>query len=347
MKPVNLLNFDRQSLRDYFKSLGEKPYHADQVIQWIHHYGHANFDSMTNLSRVLREHLTTQAEIKLPKIALVQISEDGTRKWLLELEDGQHIEMVYIPEDDRGTLCISSQVGCPLQCEFCATGALGFKRDLTVAEIIGQVWIAVRALSELEGRHDRKVTNIVFMGMGEPLLNLKAVLPTIAILEDDLTYSFSKYRITVSTVGIVPGMDELAEKSDVSLAVSLHAPNDELRSTLMPINKKYPLSELIPACQRFFKDDARRKVSFEYIMIKGVNDSLTHAKELVKLLSHVPAKINLIPCNPVPSFPFEPTPQPQIDAFRKILQAAGFNTITRKRRGVDIDAACGQLAGRK
>lgn len=345
MSKINLLNFDRASLRDYFKSLGEKPYHADQIIQWVHQYGHDNFDEMTNLSRALRSHLAEHAAIVLPKIVTVQISEDQTRKWLLELEDKQLIEMVYIPEDERGTLCISSQVGCPLACEFCATGGLGYKRNLSVAEIIGQVWLAVRELSNDNKRHDRKVTNIVFMGMGEPLLNLEAVLPAINLLEDDLAYCFSKYRVTVSTVGIVPAMDELSKKSDVSLAVSLHAPNNALRSRLMPINQKYPLEELMPACQRFFKDDKRRKVSFEYIMIKDVNDSLTHAKELVKLLAHVPAKINLIPCNPVPHLSFLPTPQSQIDAFRQVLKNAGFNTITRKRRGADIDAACGQLAG--
>lgn len=341
---INLLNFDRNSLRDYFKSLGEKSYHADQIIQWIHQYGHAEFSEMTNLSRSLREHLNKNASIVLPLVIKTQCSTDGAQKWLFELEDGAKIETVYIPEDDRGTLCISSQVGCPLACQFCATGCLGFTRNLTVAEIIGQVWFVVRELSTDYKKHDRKITNVVFMGMGEPLLNLEHVLSAIHLLEDDLSYGLSKYRITVSTVGIVPAMDLLSAQSDVSLAVSLHAPNDELRSQLMPINQKYPLAELIPACKRFFKNESRRKISFEYIMIEGVNDSLTHARELVKLLQNVPAKVNLIPCNPVPTLSYQPSSHEQIDAFRLILKKSGINTITRKRRGADIAAACGQLA---
>ena len=342
---INLLNFDRPSLRNYFKSLGEKPFHADQIIQWIHQYGHSDFSQMTNISLSLRQHLSEYATIQLPKITRHQVSSDGTQKWLLELSDNNHIEMVYIPEEGRGTLCVSSQVGCALACQFCATGCLGYTRNLTTAEIIGQVWLAVRELSEENGRHDSHVTNIVLMGMGEPLLNLGNVIPALNLMMDDLAYGRSKYRVTVSTAGIVPAMDELAKQSHVSLAVSLHASNDEIRSQLMPINKKYPLSELILACKRFFPENSRQKISFEYIMIDGVNDSLTHARELVKLLEGLPCKINLIPCNSIPTLSYKSSSPETIEAFRHILRKAGFNIITRKRRGVDIDAACGQLVG--
>ncbi len=343
---VNLLNFDRASLRDYFKSLGEKPYHADQIIQWIHQYGYLDFSEMTNLSFSLRQYLNEHAIIGLPKIATSQISQDGTRKWLLTLDDHAAIEMVFIPEEGRGTLCVSSQVGCPMGCQFCATGNLGYKRNLTTAEMIGQVWIAARELSKNLGKHDRQMTNIVLMGMGEPLLNLDNVIPALNLMMDDLAYGFSKYRVTVSTVGIVPGMERLSRESIASLAVSLHAPNDELRSQLMPINKKYPLSQLISACERYFPKGARQKISFEYVMIHEVNDSLILARELVKLLAHLPCKINLIPCNPTDHFPYQPSSYERLEAFRDVLVKAGFNVIIRKRRGVDIDAACGQLAAK-
>ncbi len=344
---VDLLNFDRLSLRNYFKSLGEKPFHADQIIQWVHQYGHADFSKMTNISLSLRQHLNESAIIQLPKISRTQLSSDGTKKWLLTFDDNQCVETVYIPEEGRGTLCISSQVGCLLGCQFCATGRLGYKRNLSTAEIIAQVWLAVRELSDEDGRHDSHVTNIVLMGMGEPLLNLDNVIPALHLMMDDLAYGLSKYRVTVSTVGIVPAMDELAEKTNVSLAVSLHASNDQIRNQLMPINKKYPLADLIPACKRYYPKNSRQKISFEYIMIKDLNDSLTHARELVKLLKGIPCKINLIPCNPVPMLSYKPSSEEQIEAFRKVLLKSGFNIITRKRRGVDIDAACGQLAGNR
>lgn len=346
MTKINLLNFDREALRNYFKSLGEKPFHADQIIQWVHQYGHTDFSQMTNISLSLRKHLNEHADIQLPKIVRHQISSDGTQKWLLELSDRNHIEMVYIPEDDRGTLCVSSQVGCALACQFCATGCLGYTRNLTTTEIIGQVWLAVRELSNENDRHDVHVTNIVLMGMGEPLLNLDNVIPALNLMMDDLAYGRSKYRVTVSTAGIVPAMDRLSQESNVSLAVSLHASNDEIRNQLMPINKKYPLSELIPACKRYYPKNSRQKISFEYIMIDGVNDSLTHARELVRLLQGVPCKINLIPCNPIPKLLYKPSSPETIEAFRQVLLKSGFNIITRKRRGVDIDAACGQLAGK-
>lgn len=349
MTKTNLLNFNRPMLREYFTQLGEKPFHADQVIQWIHQYGYQDFSRMLNLSKKLREYLQEHAEIVAPKIARQLVSVDGTIKWALELSDGNLIEMVFIPEDDRGTLCISSQVGCPLACSFCATGKLGFKRNLTLAEIIGQVWVAVRQLSTKNGMHDRHVTNIVLMGMGEPLLNFDNVVAATELMMDDLSYSFSKYRVTLSTVGIVPQIYKLAEVSEISLAVSLHAPNDELRSQLMPINKQYPLKDLIEACKHFFGDGSRRKVSFEYVMLRGINDQPEHAKQLIKLLEGLPCKVNLIPFNAVGRdnprvVPTCSTPEVILD-FRNRLTRAGINTITRKTRGADIQAACGQLAG--
>jgi len=344
-KVINLLNFDRESLRDYFKSLGDKPFRADQVIQWIHQYGYQSFDKMTNLSQALRTYLSEHCVVQPPKVVQEQKSKDGTCKWLFQLEDGAYIETVFIPEDDRGTLCISSQVGCPLNCHFCATARLGFKRNLTVAEIIGQLWVVVRALSEADGRHDRKVTNVVMMGMGEPLLNLENVLPALNLMMDDLAYCLSKYRVTVSTVGIVPGMDRLSEESNVSLAVSLHAPNDELRSQIMPINQKYSVQAVIDACKRFFAKDKKRKVSFEYIMLDGINDRPIHARELVRLLSQLPCKVNLIPFNACPNIPYQSSTPEALEKFRNILMAAGIHTVTRKTRGADIQAACGQLAG--
>lgn len=339
MTKINLLDFDLAALREYFLLRGEKKYHADQIFSWIHKKAILDFDSMSNISQSLREHLKEHAKIVLPTIVREQISTDETRKWLLKLSDDQLIEMVYIPEKDRGTLCVSSQVGCAINCLFCATGQLGFKRNLTVAEIIGQLWIALHS-------RQLKVTNVVFMGMGEPLLNLNHVVTATNIMMDDLAYGLSKYKVTVSTCGIVPMMDKLAEMSEVALAVSLHAPNDELRNQMMPINKKYPLAELISACKRFFKKKEKRHISFEYILIKNFNDQPKHAKELVKLLRGVPAKVNLIQYNTIPNLPYEPSSQERADQFWQILSKAGIRTILRKTRGADIDAACGQLAGK-
>jgi 23S rRNA (adenine2503-C2)-methyltransferase len=339
-KRVNLLNFDLASLRDYFLSLGEKKYHADQIFSWMHKQALLDFDQMTNISRSLRDYLKEHAEISLPTVAREQISSDGTQKWLLKLHDDLCIEMVYIPEKDRGTLCVSSQVGCAMNCFFCSTGQQGFKRNLTVAEIVGQLWIA-------QHQCQLKVTNVVFMGMGEPLLNLENVVAASNIMMDDLAYGLSKYKVTVSTCGIVPMMDKLAEMSEAALAVSLHAPNDEIRNQIMPINKKYPLTELITACKRFFKKETGRQISFEYILIKDFNDQPKHAKELIKLLQGVPAKVNLIPYNPVPNLPYDRPTQERVDEFCRILLKSGIRTMMRKTRGEDIDAACGQLAGKE
>ena len=344
-KKTNLLNFNRQLMREYFVSIGEKSFRGDQMLQWIHQYGISNFDEMTNLSFALREKLQASAMVEPPQIIREQISEDGTRKWLLQLSEGYCVETVYIPEEGRGTLCVSSQVGCPLGCKFCTTGEQGFKRNLDVSEIIGQVWQAVRLLSTDHGKHDRHVTNIVLMGMGEPLLNFDNVIAAMDLMMDDIAYGLSKYKVTLSTAGIVPEMDRLSQMSEVSLAVSLHAPNDELRNELVPVNKKYPLKELLAACKRFFKDDKRRRVAFEYIMISGVNDKPEQAKQLVKILQGIPCKINLIPYNPQHHSSFQPSTPEALEIFRNILMSAGINTITRKTRGADIDAACGQLAG--
>lgn len=342
---INLLNFDRPSLRTYFIALGEKPFHADQIIQWIHQYGHQTFDQMTNLSKKLREYLIQHAEVKPPQLVQEQISQDGTRKWLLQLEDGQQIETVYIPEKSRGTLCISSQAGCALKCAFCATGQLGCKRNLTVAEIIGQLWFAVRRLSAEQPDRERIITNVVLMGMGEPLLNFDNVIKATQLMMDTFAYGFSKYRVTLSTVGIVPAIDQLSKISDISLAVSLHAPTDEIRDQLIPINRQYPLHALMAACRRYFETDKRRKVTFEYVMLKGINDSPAQAKALVKLLQGIPSKVNLLLFNPVSGVHYEPSTDEAVDAFWAVLTKAGLQTQLRRRRGNDIAAACGQLAG--
>ena len=325
----------------WFQVLGEKPFHARQVLKWIHQYQVTDFDAMTDLSKSLRARLKELAEVRVPAIICDQLSEDGTRKWLLELYCGNRIETVYIPDGERGTLCVSSQVGCSLDCTFCATAQQGFNRNLSVAEIIGQLWVVHKALAG-----DQPVTNVVLMGMGEPLTNFDNVVAATNIMLDDLAYCLSKYRVTVSTAGIVSAIDRLREISDVSLAVSLHAPTDELRNELMPVNQKYPITELIAACKRFVAGEKRRRVTFEYIMLDGVNDSDLQARQLVKLMHGVPAKINLIPFNPYPSSDYQRSPQERIDRFREILSTAGLTTVTRKTRGSDIDAACGQLVGR-
>lgn len=325
----------------WFQDLGEKPFHARQVLKWIHQHQVTDFDAMTNLSKNLRARLKEQAEVRVPSITCSQCSKDGTRKWLLELHCGNRIETVYIPEPERGTLCVSSQVGCSLACTFCSTAQQGFNRNLSVAEIIGQLWVATKELPD-----DQPITNIVLMGMGEPLTNFDNVVAATNIMLDDLAYSRSKYRVTISTAGIVPAIDRLREVSDVSLAVSLHAATDELRDTLMPVNKKYPIAELLAACKRYVAGEKRRRVTFEYVMLDGVNDSDQQARQLAKLMQGVPAKINLIPFNPFPGSDYRRSPQQRIDAFRTILTASGLTTVTRKTRGDDIDAACGQLVGR-
>ena len=332
-------------MRNFCNEQGEKPYRAQQLMQWIHQGGLSDFSTMTNLSKAFRERLIQIAEIRLPEVVSCQKSSDGTHKWLLKLDCGNCIETVYIPEETRGTLCVSSQVGCALNCSFCSTAKQGFNRNLSTAEIIGQVWVAVRLLSEEQGAHDRHVTNVVMMGMGEPLLNFDNVIAAMDIMMDDLGYGLSKRRVTLSTSGVIPDMYRLREKSPVALAVSLHAPTDELRDILVPINKKYPLVQLMDVCRDYFKGDLKRVVTFEYVMLKGVNDQPEHAAQLIKLLRDVPCKVNLIPFNPFPMTQYERSSKAAIDAFRDKLIAKGINTITRKTRGDDIDAACGQLAG--
>jgi len=332
-------------MRKFVSDCGEKPFRAQQLIQWIHQSGINDFSKMSNLSKALCEKLTQIAEIRLPEIVSTEKSSDGTHKWLIKLECGNCIETVFIPEEKRGTLCVSSQVGCALNCSFCSTGKQGFNRNLSVAEIISQVWLSVRALSNKNGIHDKRITNVVMMGMGEPLLNFDNVVMAMDIMMDDLAYGLSKRRVTLSTSGIIPEMERLRQISPVSLAVSLHAPNDILRNELVPVNKKYPLSQLMDVCRNYFANEPKRVVTFEYVMLKGVNDSPEHARQLIKLLHDVPAKVNLIPFNPFPLTQYERSSKTAIDAFRNQLVAKGINTITRKTRGDDIDAACGQLAG--
>jgi 23S rRNA (adenine2503-C2)-methyltransferase len=341
---INLLDYDSQAMAKLMVELGEKPFRAGQVLQWVHQAG-VGIDDMSNISKALRQRLHDIAEIRPPEIIHEQVSADGTHKWLMRVGPTNEVETVFIPEDDRGTLCVSSQVGCALNCSFCSTATQGFSRNLTVAEIIGQVYQAVRRLSSDGRSHDRHVTNVVMMGMGEPLLNLDNVVAAMSLMKDDFAYGLSKRRVTLSTSGVVPNMWRLKELSDVSLAVSLHAPNDALRDELVPVNKKYPLAELMATCREYFDPNSRRRVTFEYVMLDGVNDQTSHAKELVRLMANVPAKINLIPFNTFPGTRYQCSPRPVILRFQKILQDAGLNTTIRKTRGDDIDAACGQLVG--
>ncbi|GJL80595.1 MAG: dual-specificity RNA methyltransferase RlmN [marine bacterium B5-7] len=303
---------------------------------------------MTDLSKTLRQRLASIAELRLPEMVSEQTSTDGTRKWLLSVAGGNAIETVFIPEDDRGTLCVSSQVGCSLNCTFCATARQGYNRNLSTSEIIGQLLFASRRLREASGTHlvnERLITNVVMMGMGEPLLNYDAVVPAMRLMLDDLGFGLSRRRVTLSTAGVVPGIDRLAIDCPVSLAVSLHAPGDPLRTELVPLNRKYNIAELLDACRRYVAGDSRRRVTFEYVMLKDINDSEGDARALVSLLKTVPSKINLIPFNPVAGIAYECSDSRSINRFRDILMAAGIMTVTRKTRGDDIDAACGQLAG--
>lgn len=341
----NLLDYDRQGLETFFLDMGEKPFRAAQVLKWIYQFGVNDFDAMTNLSKALREQLKQQAELSLPEVLEQQNAADGTIKWLLRVGDGNCIETVFIPEADRGTLCVSSQVGCALACEFCSTAQQGFNRNLSAAEIIGQLWLANEALG-CTPRDERVISNVVLMGMGEPLLNFDNVVTAMNLMMDDNAYGLSKRRVTLSTAGIVPALDRLKAVSDVSLAVSLHAPDDALRDMLVPINKKYPIKELLAACRRYVAGETKRKITFEYVMLDGVNDSPKHAHALARLLRDLPAKVNLIPFNPFPESTYQCSPAPVITRFREILMQAGLITVTRKTRGDDIDAACGQLAGR-
>ncbi len=342
---TNLLGLDRPGLEAFVADLGEKPFRARQLLQWIYQRQVIDFGAMTDLSLSLRTRLTATAQVTPPRVIREQCSADGTVKWLIGVEGGA-VETVFIPEPERGTLCISSQIGCMLNCTFCSTATQGFTRNLSAAEIIGQVWLAARALAEPR-LGARRITNVVLMGMGEPLLNLPQVLPALALLRDDLAYGLAARRVTVSTAGVVPGIDQLPDGPSVALAVSLHAPTDALRTRLVPLNRKYPLAELMAACRRYLDSrPAKHSITFEYTMIEGVNDGLTQARGLLRLLNGLPCKLNLIPFNPFPGTLFRRSPEARISAFQERVRAGGIITTVRKTRGEDIDAACGQLVGR-
>lgn len=343
---VNLLDFNQQQLAEYFQQLGEKPFRAKQLMRWMHHFGVRDFEQMTDIAKSLRSKLAAEAMIQPPSVSKEQVSKDGTRKWLMDVGTGNGVETVFIPEDDRGTLCISSQVGCALECTFCSTGRQGFNRNLSVAEIIGQLWIASNTLRSPDAPEERIISNVVMMGMGEPLANFDNVVTALQIMLDDSAYGLSRRRVTVSTSGLVPAMDRLRDQCPVALAVSLHAPNDELRNEIVPINKKYPLKELMAACQRYLEKAPRDFVTFEYVMLDGVNDTEAHARQLLETVKDVPCKFNLIPFNPFPDSGYATSSQENIRRFRDILMQAGYVVTTRKTRGDDIDAACGQLAGK-
>jgi 23S rRNA (adenine2503-C2)-methyltransferase len=337
---INLLNFDRKGLKAFFVEQGEKPFRATQLLKWIYQEGVTDFDQMTNLSKVLRAWLAANCCITAPQIIAEQVATDGTCKWVMQMSCGNRVETVYIPEQKRGTLCVSSQVGCALACTFCSTAQQGFNRNLKVAEIIGQLYVAQNRLGL-----EHKITNVVMMGMGEPLLNFDNVVAAMNLMMDDFCYGLSKRRVTVSTSGVVPAMQRLNDECDVSMAVSLHAAKDELRDVLVPINQKYPLKELMAACRDYAKQGPRKHITFEYVMLDGINDTDQDAKSLVRLLSHVPSKVNLIPFNPFPQTDYRCSPADRILRFRDILHNAGIVTTIRKTRGEDIDAACGQLVG--
>lgn len=345
---TNLLNYDAQGLANFCAEIGEKPFRAKQLLRWIHQTGKSDFVEMSDLAKVLREKLSTLAVIESPEIISDHTAEDGTRKWLLSVGTGNGIETVFIPETNRGTLCVSSQVGCALACSFCSTGKQGFNRNLTVAEIIGQLWLANNAL-RVDGynisQSGRAVTNVVMMGMGEPLANFENVVTALDLMLDDHAYGLSRRRVTVSTSGIVPAIDRLRERCPVALAVSLHAPNDALRDQLVPINQKYPIKELLAACQRYLPAAPRDFITFEYVMLDGVNDRVDHARELVKLVHDTPCKFNLIPFNGFLGSGYKKSSSEAIRQFRDVLMQAGLVTTIRKTRGDDIAAACGQLAG--
>ena len=341
---TNLLNYDLNGLTQHFAEMGEKPFRAKQVMRWMHQAGAQNFEEMTDLAKSLRAKLNEQATIEVPKLMMAQESTDGTRKWLLDVGTGNGVETVFIPEAERGTLCISSQVGCALECTFCSTGRQGFNRNLTAAEIIGQLWWANKAMG-VTPKNERVISNVVMMGMGEPMANFDNVVTALSIMLDDHAYGLSRRRVTVSTSGMVPQMDRLRDAMPVALAVSLHASNDEVRDQIVPLNKKYPLKELMAACQRYLVKAPRDFITFEYVMLDGVNDKAQHARELIELVKDVPCKFNLIPFNPFPNSGYERSTNENIRVFRDILQQAGFVVTVRKTRGDDIDAACGQLAG--
>lgn len=344
---VNLLGLTRAQLEAFFLELGEKKFRAQQVMKWIHHQGVTDLAEMTNLGKGLRERLQETAEIRPPEIVEQHDSVDGTRKWLIRVEGGGLVESVLIPEGDRATLCVSSQVGCSLDCKFCSTGKQGFQRDLSAAEIIGQVWLAIDSYQAFQSGKGRVVTNVVMMGMGEPLLNFDNVISAMSLMTDDLGYGISKRKVTLSTSGVVPALDRLAEYTDVSLAVSLHAPNDALRNEIVPINRKYPIRRLLDSARAYIdaQPDSKRVVTIEYTLLAGVNDQVEHAIELRDLLQDYPCKINLIPFNDFPNSGFKRPSGNAVSRFWKVLVDAGFIVTVRTTRGDDIDAACGQLVG--
>ncbi|MBP2167891.1 23S rRNA (adenine2503-C2)-methyltransferase [Erwinia toletana] len=343
---INLLDLNRQQMREFFSSIGEKPFRADQVMKWIYHYCSDDFDEMTDINKVLRGKLKELTEIRAPEVAEEMRSADGTIKWAIRVGD-QLVETVYIPEKDRATLCVSSQVGCALECTFCSTAQQGFNRNLRVSEIIGQVWRAAKIIGAARITGQRPITNVVMMGMGEPLLNLNNVVPAMEIMLDDFGFGLSKRRVTLSTSGVVPALDKLGDMIDVALAISLHAPNDKIRDEIVPINKKYNIATFLAAVQRYIgKSNANQgRVTIEYVMLDHINDSTDDAHELAALLKETPCKINLIPWNPFPGAPYGRSSNSRVDRFCKVLMDYGFTTIVRKTRGDDIDAACGQLAG--
>lgn len=343
---VNLLGMPREKLLAFFDSIGEKPFRAKQVMQWIHQYGVSDFDEMTNISKALRSKLSSVAKIEGPEIIYQNISSDGTRKWVMKMPGGSSIETVLIPEGDRGTLCVSSQIGCALDCSFCSTGKQGFNRNLSAAEIVGQIWNAIASFEDIDPTKDRPVTNVVMMGMGEPLLNFDNVMDAINIMMDDFAYSISKRRLTISTAGVVPAIDQLSEHTDASIAISLHAPNDELRDELVPVNKKYPIKVLLDSVKRYLDGlSDKRKATIEYTLMAGVNDRKIHAEQLIEVLRDIPCKINLIPFNPFPGSGYKKPSNNEVRCFQTWLIEAGYITTVRTTRGDDIDAACGQLVG--
>lgn len=342
---TNLLEFDLDGLAAFCERLGEKRFRATQLFRWIHQRGASDFDAMSDLAKALRDKLKGCARVEALPVISEHVSSDGTVKWLFDVGDGNAVEAVFIPEDDRGTLCVSSQAGCAVGCRFCSTGHQGFSRNLTTGEIVAQLWFAEHSLRKRLQTEERVISNVVMMGMGEPLQNYSALVPALKVMLDDHGYGLSRRRVTVSTSGVVPMMDRLVQDCPVALAVSLHAPNDPLRDNLVPLNRKYPISELLDACNRYLQHAPRDFITFEYCMLDGVNDGVEHARELLKLVADVPCKFNLIPFNPFPESGLKRSNNEQIRRFAQVLMDAGIVTTIRKTRGDDIDAACGQLAG--
>lgn len=343
---VNLLGLSRQKMIDFFAAQGEKPFRAKQLMQWIHQYGVTDFEQMSNLSKALRSKLERIAIIQAPEIIYQNTSKDGTRKWVMKMPGGSSIETVLIPEGGRATLCISSQIGCALDCSFCSTGKQGFNRNLSPEEIVGQIWNAIASFDDIDRSKDRPVTNVVMMGMGEPLLNFDNVIDAVDIMMDDFAYGISKRRLTISTAGVVPAIDKMNGITDASIAISLHAPNDTLRNELVPVNKKYPIEMLLSSVKNYLDNLAdKRKATIEYTLLAGVNDRKVHAMELIELLRDLPCKINLIPFNPFPGSGYKKPSNNEVRKFQDWLMNAGYIATVRTTRGDDIDAACGQLVG--